>query len=103
MTDWGIGKPRRKVNRDLLDEIKKLPCCCCGSRYMVDPSHVKTVKSSGDDARWNVFPKCRICHNLWHSLGPKRFFARYPSFEKLLMSVGWEWLEGKLYHPNARY
>lgn len=92
-----IPKPKRIKNLKLRESYRHKDCAACG-RSGCDPSHIKTVKSGGDDVPWNIFPKCRGCHTEWGQIGPQRFCEKYPHFEKLLIDNGWEWLNGKLFH-----
>lgn len=85
-----------------LVEIRKLPCMACG-RYGAEAHHVKTVGSGGGDDAWNVIPLCPEHHKLgstaWHK-GPRQFLLTYPWVWTYLQSVGWEMLNGSLFHPN---
>lgn len=93
------AKPKRLVDLELLKAIRLLPCIVCGYRGHVEPSHIKTVGSGGPDASFNCVPMCRVCHMLWHQIGPAKFLERYPMFEVDLQRLGWE-TEGKLWHPE---
>ena len=90
-------KNKRIVNEKLLEAIRQMPCCICGKKPS-DPSHIKTVKTGGNDESWNIFPKCRSHHIEWHSVSHREFCNRYPSFEILLIKNGWEWIGNKLFH-----
>ena len=92
-------KNKRTVDRKLLQEIKGWPCCVCGSTFNVDPSHIKTRGSGGPDASFNVVPKCRRCHITWGKMGPQAFCRKYPHFANRLRMMGWEFQNGKLWHP----
>lgn len=65
-----IGYPKKKriVNRKLLDAVKKQPCVACGrvaTEFMpVDPDHISTEGSGGDDVPENVWPLCREHHDM---------------------------------------
>lgn len=83
-----IPKPKRTVNKELLAEIRKQPCCVCGKRPS-EPSHIRTRGAGGHDEPDNVVPKCRRHHREWHDMGATKFIARYPVFKIVLISRGW--------------
>jgi hypothetical protein len=74
-------KPRRRAGacRPYLDWLKLQPCCITGMRsdasgYGVDPAHIKTRGSGGDDL-YNAVPLIRRLHDIQHQMG-------WPEFEK---------------------
>lgn len=93
-----IAKNKRIANRELLDFIKSQDCIACGSPGPNTPSHIKTQGSGGPDTWWNVVPKCVPCHTKW---GTSRqvFMSEYPHVWTYLSSIGWEFLDRKLWHP----
>lgn len=94
-----FSKKIRKSDKALLELIKAMPCIVCGSRLMVDPSHIKTRGSGGPDEPWNVVAKCRKHHTEW-GMSWSRFLVKYPAFAFKLRQLGWEWESGKLWNPN---
>lgn len=70
-----------------------MPCFLCGSRYRVDPCHIKSFGSSGIEEWWNLVPMCRTHHEEQHRLMWKRFCEKYPKAAALLKELGWEFLE----------
>lgn len=96
-----IPKPRREVNRKLLDAIKRLPCCVCGSMEIVDPSHIKSKGAGGPDTLWNVVPHCRVHHDEW-GRGVLTFVKKYPRMKWVLEQRGWEVTRNGLFHPKTR-
>jgi hypothetical protein len=97
-------KPSRIKNRELLDAVKKQPCCVCRSQKNIDPSHIASVGSGGHDVEANLVPHCRRHHSEWHELGPFKFFEKYPSFAIHLCLKGWEidFVSKKLFHEGVR-
>lgn len=99
-------KRRFKIDRELRREVKAMPCFLCGSRYGVDPCHIKTFGSSGIEEWWNMVPMCRAHHNEQHHLMWKRFCEKYPKAGALLRELGWEFLEAngqwKLFNEKER-
>lgn len=93
-------KPKRIVDKALLKQIKSQPCLACRSTFMVDPAHIRSVGSGGPDTDWNVIPLSRDCHTTQHFIGWKEFFARYPQVWNYLETLGWYWLEGKLWNDK---
>jgi len=101
-----IAKPIRKVDRALLDSVKKKPCVLCG-RAPSDSSHIRSVGAGGPDTDFNVAPMCRFHHRLWHDFGPTRFMRMYPTFHFWLEGKGWDILATpfgtQLRHPSLVY
>ena len=73
-----FAKPKRKINRSLLNEIKLLACVCCGS-MPCDPDHILSRGAGGDDSQSNVWPLCRNHHHERHFIGLRRLAAKYPA------------------------
>lgn len=93
-----LPKPKRIVDQDVLETVRGLPCCVCG-RMGVDPSHIRTRGSGGPDTPWNVVPHCRLHHTEWGQSWSK-FLRKYPPMAFMLRKMGWEWADGKLWHPG---
>ncbi|MFI5342858.1 MAG: putative HNHc nuclease [Chlamydiales bacterium] len=83
-----IGKPKRIVDRKLLDSFHDRRCKACG-RPGSDACHIKSKGSGGDDVWNNVIPLCRKHHCEQHSIGWRKFCSKYPSVELYLNSIGW--------------
>jgi 5-methylcytosine-specific restriction endonuclease McrA len=66
-----LPKPKRIVNREVLDQVKRLRCAGCAKYPPSDPAHIRSVGAGGDDVWDNLLPLCRECHNLQHSAGWK--------------------------------
>lgn len=96
-------KEKRVENRDLLDAVKRMPCCACLKHGPSDPHHIKTVKSGGPDEIWNVVSLCRSCHQSIHVLALNRFTDKYPYFKEVITKKGWSYddYRGKWTHENA--
>lgn len=63
-----MKKPKRKVDRSLLDFITTLPCLIC-QRVPSDPDHITSRGAGGNDSAVNVWPLCREHHTLRHAKG----------------------------------
>lgn len=92
-------KPKRKSDKKLLAEVRSQPCWVCGRAAPSDASHIKTKGSGGPDEPWNVVPKCRQHHIEW-GMGWSKFLDKYPNFKLRLKFLGWEWENGRLFHPS---
>lgn len=68
-------KIKRFQSKENLDLIRSLPCCVCGDPPPSDPHHIKTKKSGGGDELENLLSLCRKDHQLFHTMGVKRFFS----------------------------
>lgn len=84
-----FSKNKRVVDLDLIQSIKQMPCCCCGARDNIDPSHIRSVGSGGGDLPHNVKPLCRSCHIQWHQYGAVEMTERNPKLKQYLESKGW--------------
>jgi predicted restriction endonuclease len=82
-------KPDLKFRR----HVKSLPCIVCGGTYGVDPAHIRTFGSSGNDDWYNIIPLCRADHQEQHRIGWKDFCEKYPKVGALLKELGWEFIE----------
>ncbi len=82
-------KPKRIVDKKLLNEIKAKPCVVCGKQGPNDAHHLKTVKSGGDDVRTNLLSLCRQCHIKIHAKGLNYMASAYLGIEFWLKSNGW--------------
>lgn len=94
-----VPKPQRIVNRKLLDSYQGQPCAVLGpksdvggreSAYhwgKIDPHHIKTRGSGGDDVDENLANLCRWHHRCIHNDGIKTFIEKWhidPSILKKL-------------------
>lgn len=98
---WSV----RKVDHELLKEIKKLRCISCGLRgrkLHIDPCHIVSRGAGGPDERWNVIPMCRRCHNLQHSVGIFTFVTERPHVTWTLKTLGWEFDDNHMHHPKKK-
>jgi hypothetical protein len=75
----GFPKPKRIKDRALLDAKKQLPCAACGTRRNVDPHHIRSKGSGGDDTDMNIIPLCRRDHSDWEQIGVVKMVAKYPT------------------------
>lgn len=82
-------KPRRIVDRKLLDEVKKLPCLICRRPSESDPCHVKSVGSGGSDEIQNCISLCRPHHTEQHKHGWKFMTDQYEVLKQALILRGW--------------
>lgn len=98
-------RKRRKVDRSLLESVRKLPCLGCitaenldtvraaisdnDGRTLSHPHHLKTVGSGGDDVAENVVPLCQKHHIEIHASGISAMARKYPLFASWLDGAGW--------------
>jgi hypothetical protein len=82
-------KPKREVNRKILDNVKKSNCIICG-RPNPDPDHILSIGAGGDDSLKNVWPLCRNHHTQRHSKGLVWLCIHYPAALRELRSRGFE-------------
>jgi hypothetical protein len=92
-------KRKRIEDRHLLDQVKAEDCMACRN-YPCDPAHVRSKGAGGPDTLWNVIPLCRSCHHFQHQLGWKVFFDRWPLLWVFMQSIGWYWLDDKLWNDK---
>lgn len=92
-------KPIRVKNRKLLDSYHDRSCLACGY-HRSDPCHIKTLKSGGPDAEFNIVPMCRQHHVEQHKIGWDSMRRKYPRLDTHMALMGWQKLNGRLWHPN---
>lgn len=93
-------KPKRIVDKNLLEVIRNLPCSACGKRAPSDPAHVKSRGSGGPDSAFNVIPLCRQHHSEQHASGFLNMIKKYPRFYLYLKSLGWQISVSGLWHDD---
>lgn len=89
-----ISKNKRIVNKDLIDNVKRQKCLCCGVSP-VDAHHIKSVRSGGHDIDSNLMPLCRAAHTKIHSKGLNYMAMAYSNIQDWLESHGWAKEQGK--------
>ncbi len=82
-------KPKRIVDKKLLNEIKAKPCVVCGKQGPNDAHHIKTKRSGGDDVKENLISLCRLDHQRWHMKGIIYMAAHYACVDFWLNVNGW--------------
>jgi hypothetical protein len=92
-------KSKPVIDPELIAAIKQMPCCCCGARQNVDPSHIRSVGSGGGDLPHNVKPLCRSCHIQWHQYGAVEMISRNPQLKQYIENLGWKIVD----FGNRRY
>ncbi len=70
-------KPKRIVDRKLLDSYQGKPCAICGKTDGTVAHHVKTRGSGGGDVRENLAVLCGQHHNEIHARGTETFKKKY--------------------------
>lgn len=75
-------KHKRKVDLNLLAEVRSLPCAACGTVGNNHAHHLKTRGSGGDDVAENLISLCATHHNEVHALGQYTFQIKYPGAKK---------------------
>lgn len=83
-------KRKRIENKKLCNDIRKMPCCNCNSKGIIDVHHIKTRGAWGDDLEFNLVPFCRNCHINLHKKGTNRFVELNETFKNYIESKGWE-------------
>lgn len=90
-------KKLRIKNLMLLRKIKKTPCVACWKKP-VDPAHIQTRGSGGDDVEENLMALCRLHHIEQHQIGWFKMKNRYIGVDHELFLKGWLFDEnGKLF------
>lgn len=85
-----LAKPKRISNPFLLKWIRdNCRCIVCGDQP-VDPHHIKTKGSGGDDAPSNIMPLCREHHCDWDApwKGPGWMIRNHPDVRMWLLATG---------------
>lgn len=80
-------KPKRVVDRKLLDTYHDMDCEICG-RPSCDPSHIKSKGSGGDDDPENLIALCNGHHREQHRFGWIHMIRKYPIIDITLSSKG---------------
>jgi len=81
-------KRKRVVNKELLDDIRNLPCLHC-NRVPSHPHHVRSVGSGGGDILSNLMPLCTEAHTRIHMTGMCAAANKYPKIKRWLIDMGW--------------
>lgn len=89
-----MSKPKRRVDRKLLSEVRKLPCIHCGTAS-AHAHHVKTRGAGGGDEIGNVMPLCVFGHMEIHRYGTIHMADRYPGVLRWLVANGWTDADGR--------
>lgn len=110
MSFW---KKKRKVNKELLHFVSRLPCVCCQyppeqvraisenadnpeAPRLSDPHHITSKGAGGDDDAVNICPMCRRHHNEWEEpwKGPSYVIRSYFGMKNWLIAAErWDVLE----------
>lgn len=96
-----LTKKPRKIDRAFLDEIKKENCRACGD-FPTDPAHIRSKGAGGPDESFNVIALCRRHHTEQHQRGWWDFLSNKPILWFWMQSIGWQWLDGKLWNDRLR-
>jgi hypothetical protein len=89
-------KKKRIVDENLLSEIRTMPSAACGYHLSVDPHHVKTVKTGGDDVEENIIPLCRNHHTMVHRQGLEYMAQNFQGVTSWLDRNGWTYDDYRL-------
>ena len=87
-----IPKPKRHVDRELLDKAHTSRCVVC-DRYGSDPDHVKCKAAGGGDFEHNICHLCRRHHTEKGMIGISAMAVKYPKYKNWLLSHGWYFCE----------
>lgn len=86
-------KPKRKVDKDILAQVRKRPCYACNKPSTKDSpnqaAHVRSRGASGDDTEDNLLSLCLWCHHFQHTKGWRAFLEKYPFLRQRLAQMGW--------------
>ena len=63
-------------------------CIICG-KLATEKHHLKSRKSGGPDAEWNLLPIDRACHTKIHQAGLTSYANKYPTLLEWLLDHGW--------------
>lgn len=85
-----IKKEKRIVDEELLRELRKGPCQCCGIENSSECHHLQSRKSGGHDEISNILVCCRICHTEIHRRGLCFMTQKYLHLGNILKKKGWE-------------
>jgi 5-methylcytosine-specific restriction endonuclease McrA len=88
-------KPKRIVDKKLIEVIRSIHCTSCFNAPPVDAHHVKSKKTGGHDIVENLMPLCRFCHSTLHSKGLNYMAMAYSNIQNWLEENGWEKQDGK--------
>ncbi len=83
-------KPKRKIDQDLFEFVKTIPCICCkpgDQNTPTDPHHVTTRKAGGADEAKNLMPLCRTHHIQVHKEGWRKFCDKNPTAKRWLIQA----------------
>jgi 5-methylcytosine-specific restriction endonuclease McrA len=69
-------KPKSIKNPKLLKHLRRLPCIACHG-FPTEIDHIRSIGAGGDDSPDNVWPLCRACHSLRHSIGIESFVKQF--------------------------
>ena len=70
-----LPKPKRIVDEDYLEFIKRRSCIICGKAPPSDAHHVRTRGAGGSD--YEATSLCRQHHSEVHAIGRKTFQKKY--------------------------
>jgi hypothetical protein len=81
-------KPKRIVDRELLETVRNLPCMACGIQPAGHAHHVDSRGAGGDDVFDNLMSLCPTHHAQWHQKGPGYMMDHYESVTTWLEIAG---------------
>lgn len=87
-----FGKIKRIDDDWVMQEFRKGTCSVCSSQE-VDPAHIKSRGSGGDDVPTNLVRLCRMHHSESHALGWFKFTQKYPIMLIVFKAKGWKFIE----------
>lgn len=92
-------KPIRVENKALMKSYRDRRCLAC-YRIPSDPCHIRSRGSGGGDFEWNIVPLCRDHHVEQHKIGWDSMRRKHTRVDQMLTLLGWEKLNGRLWHPK---
>lgn len=95
-----LSKPKRIINKELIEELKLKQCQFCYSNAET-VHHLLTVGHGGPDIEWNLVPICHRDHEKIHKVGINGMIEVNPKFKWWLLDHGWEFNGRKWIKPSV--
>lgn len=83
-----IVKPKRIVDKKLLESYREMPCAVCFRYGDVVAHHITTKGAGGDDVPNNLMPLCAFHHRMVHDKGNGYMIRMLKHFEQALLERG---------------
>ena len=80
-------KPTRLKDKQVLESVRKRPCCACGKWGDIHAHHIKTRGAGGGDTFENLLPLCMSHHTEIHKIGAQAMREKYWQVEDYLKQI----------------